>query len=219
MARSGRRMRDRNMHGRYMQDGLMYDNPNAYVPNRYSESENERLNYERGNYGGRSRSYDGCSGEYYQPIEFMGRFNGYYGAGNGEYDYARGRRRDYGCGDYHHSAQSRINDGYLLTDEELRKISDELFRTIDEKEKQLLTKEHIRRQVDEIGIKFERFTFEELYMTMLMLFKDYNKILGTANMDIYPKLARAFLEDEDAAVRYGEKLAMYYDCIVMGDAM
>lgn len=207
----------RPIYERGMHDGLMYNQPMTYPPNRYSDSENERYNYERSEDYARGNRRDGHSEEYYQPVEFMGKFNGYYGVGN-EYDYARGRH-DYGCGDYHHEAKGRANGAYLLSDEELRKISEDLLRKIDEKDRQFLTKEHIRRKVDEIGIKFERFTFEELYMTMLMLFKDYNKILGTANIDIYPKLARAFLEDDDAAVRYGEKLALYYDYIVMGEGM
>lgn len=35
-------------------------------------------------------------------------------------------------------------------------------------------------------------------------------------MDIYLKLAKDFFEDPDTAVRYGEKLAAYYDYIVEG---
>ena len=37
------------------------------------------------------------------------------------------------------------------------------------------------------------------------------------NTDIYLKLAKAWLCDEDVALRYGEKLAAYHDYIVMGE--
>lgn len=44
---------------------------------------------------------------------------------------------------------------------------------------------------------------------------DYKNTLGKGNVDIYIRLAKDFLCDEDASVKYGEKLAVYYEDIVM----
>lgn len=39
-------------------------------------------------------------------------------------------------------------------------------------------------------------------------------VFGKANTDMYLKMAKDFLEDKDAGVKFGEKLAAYYDNIV-----
>lgn len=49
-----------------------------------------------------------------------------------------------------------------------------------------------------------------MFITLSVIF------FGTANMDIYLKLAKDFFEDPDTALRYGEKLATYYYDIVEG---
>ena len=36
-------------------------------------------------------------------------------------------------------------------------------------------------------------------------------------MDIYLRLAKDWLEDDDVSVKGGEKLAVYHDCIVEGE--
>ena len=62
-----------------------------------------------------------------------------------------------------------------------------------------------------------KFTEDELCLTTLMMLTDYKNTLGTANMDIYIRLAKDWLEDKDVAVKGGEKLAVYHDCIVEGE--
>lgn len=47
------------------------------------------------------------------------------------------------------------------------------------------------------------------------MYTDYKNTLGKGNVDIYIRLAKDFLCDEDASVKYGEKLAVYYEDIVM----
>jgi hypothetical protein len=68
-----------------------------------------------------------------------------------------------------------------------------------------------------MGVPFEEFTEKELYLTTLMMFTDHNKTLGSANLDVYMKLAKDWLCDDDTELRGSEKLAKYYDEIVMGD--
>ena len=210
------------------------DYANDY-PNRYSDSENQRLNNQREESYMRGREYDG----HYEPIEIMGRFNGYYGGaedyarGGRDYnygeDYARGRGRDYNYGnDY---ARGR-DYGYMpyppymmdyasqgseyLSDRDLQMWADKLMRDVEDKDKQFLSRENIRKRADEMGIKFDKYSFEEFYVVVLMKYTDHCKTLGTANMDIYLKLAKDFFEDPDTALRYGEKLATYYYDIVEG---
>lgn len=197
------------------------DYANDY-PNRYSDSENQRLNNQREESYMRGREYDG----HYEPIEIMGRFNGYYG---GAEDYARGMReqdynygRDYGympyppyMMDYGYGRDYAQGEKYL-SDKDLKMWADKLMRDVEEKDKQFLSRENIRKRADEMGIKFDKYSFEEFYVVVLMKYTDHCKTLGTANMDIYLKLAKDFFEDPDTAVRYGEKLAAYYDYIVEG---
>lgn len=197
------------------------DYANDY-PNRYSDSENQRLNNQREESYMRGREYDG----HYEPIEIMGRFNGYYG---GAEDYARGMReqdynygRDYGYMPYppymmdYGYGRDYAQGGEYLSDKDLKMWADKLMRDVEEKDKQFLSRENIRKRADEMGIKFDKYSFEEFYVTVLMKYTDHCKTLGTANMDIYLKLAKDFFEDPDTALRYGEKLATYYYDIVEG---
>lgn len=206
-ARGGRRM------GR--------DYANDY-PNRYSDSENQRLNNQREESYMRGREYDG----HYEPIEIMGRFNGYYG---GAEDYARGMReqdynygRDYGYMPYppymmdYGYGRDFAQGGEYLSDKDLKMWADKLMRDVEEKDKQFLSRENIRKRADEMGIKFDKYSFEEFYVVVLMKYTDHCKTLGTANMDIYLKLAKDFLEDEDSSLKYGERLAAYYDFVING---
>lgn len=194
------------------------DYANDY-PNRYSDSESQRLNNQR------EESYMRYDG-HYEPIEIMGRFNGYYG---GAEDYARGMReqdynygRDYGYMPYppymmdYGYGRDYAQGGEYLSDKDLKMWADKLMRDVEDKDKQFLSRENIRKRADEMGIKFDKYSFEEFYVVVLMKYTDHCKTLGTANMDIYLKLAKDFFEDPDTALRYGEKLAAYYYDIVEG---
>lgn len=143
-----------------------------------------------------------------------------------DYDYYPYDMRDYNySGDYarrRSSTTGRYMRDYAdsekgLSNEELMEWSKELMREVEEKDKPYFTAENIRRKSQEMGIKFDKFTFEEFYTTALMVYTDYSKTLGTANMDIYLRLAKDWLCDEDAEMQYGEKLAAYYDSVVEGE--
>ena len=191
----------------------------------YEEQDNarSRRDYES------SRQYDMAGSDYairgrsrdghypmvqgYMPIEAMGRFTGYYGMGE---DYARGRgrgRRDYAM-DYNYGYGY---DGEMLEDEDIMEWTEKLKKEVDDKDKAFFSKENIKNKATQMGIKFDKFSMEEFMLTTLMMYTDYCKTLGTANMDIYLRLAKDWLTDEDASVKYGEKLAAYYDNIVDAD--
>ena len=159
----------------------------------------------------RDGHYPMGSGSTYYPIEAMGRFNGYWGMP--QEDYARGGRRDYNydyAGDY----------GETLSKEELEHWNKKLMKDMDEKGKQFFSKENIAQKARQMGVEMKGFNEEELLTSSLNAYKDYcdavKPYVGT-NMDIYVAMGKAFLNDKDAAIKGGEKLAVYYDCIVEGE--
>ncbi len=150
----------------------------------------------------------------YQPIEAMGYFNGYYGMP--EQDYARGGRgrgRDYG--DYGDYGDDYGDYGETLSKEELEHWGKKLKEKLEEREKQMFTKEAISQKAKAMGREMKGFGIEELEIVSLMLLDDYKKTLG-ANPDVIVKLAFDWLDDKDASVKGAEKLAIYFDEIVMG---
>lgn len=144
----------------------------------------------------------------YYPIEAMGKFNGYYGFGESNY---RGAR-DYGppyydMGDY----------GETLTREELENWKRKLLDEVDDKDKPLFNKENIISKARAMGITMNDYNEDELFVATLMAYTDYYRVINSyigSNIDIYISLAKAWLEDKDVQVKGGEKLAVYYDCIV-----
>jgi hypothetical protein len=161
-------------------------------------------------YGRANQGYDGHhlgmqgQGMTYYPIEAMGTFNGYYGMG--QQDFARqGGRRDMG-GDY----------GQSLNEKELDHWCKKLKEQLDEREKQMFSKEAISKHAKTIGRQMEGFTEKELEVATLMIYTDYKHSIGQ-NLDLAVRLAFDWLNDKDASVKGGEKLAVYYDCIIEGD--
>lgn len=150
-------------------------------------------------------------GSTYYPIQAMGTFEGYYGMPN--QDYARGnynqggRRNDYGYyGDY----------GETLSEEDLDKWCKKLKEQLDEREKQMFSKEAITRHVKQIGRQMQGFGEKELEVTTLMIYTDYKNSIGQ-NLDLAVRLAFDWLNDKDASVKGAEKLAIYHDCIIEGE--
>ena len=236
MARSGRmrdmarRMRDRRRsmrdrrnpygsQGGYVssrRDSLMYHDMPRY------EEDRTRM---RGDY-----NYDMATGRYYDDTEHYGRYDytSYPDYNYSKYDmhYEPGReytrRSHYGWNepmmDYRgrHGYDMASGEDYL-SDEELMEWSKDLLSEVEEKDKQYFTKQNIERKAQEMGVQFDEFEFPEFYTTALMMYTDYCKTLGTANMDIYLRLAKDWLMDKDVEIQGSEKLAKYYDEIVVGE--
>lgn len=143
----------------------------------------------------------------FRPVEAMGYFTGYYGGGEdyGRYD-MRGRRDmnyDY-AGDY----------GEKLTKEELEHWDKKMLKEVDEKYKHYFTKENIAQKARALGVQMEGFNEDELLTATIAMYTDYCDVLKPyigENMDVYVKMARAFMVDKDASVKGGEKLAVYFD--------
>lgn len=130
------------------------------------------------------------------------RFNGHM---NARYDMGMGDYGDYGR-DYNDYAAGK------LSNEELRRWQNKLCESMDKEEVEMFAFDSVIHQAEQMTINFDKYTKEEFYTTVLMLFTDYYKTIGP-NIPMYLALAKDFLEDKDAKVKYGEKLAAYCDCI------
>lgn len=181
-----------------------YDYPEHSVRNGASMYSND---YAKGS--SRSQSvgqYDGNYGDYnYDMMDYGYDYAGYGSRG----DRAR-NRRDYRYRDYGE------NEEYL-SDDELMEWSRELLKDVEEKDKGYMTRENITQRAKDMGVKFKDFTEDEFVVTSLMMYTDYCDTLGTGNLDVYLKLAKDWLEDDDVEVQGSEKLSVYYDEIVCGE--
>lgn len=137
------------------------------------------------------------------------------------YDNARGRRdyesdMEYRDSRYFDMRMDRHYEEEYLSDHEIKAWSKRLMEEVEDKDKAFFKPENIEKRAKELGIRYDKFTPDELYVTVLMIYTDYHKTLGTANFDMYVKLAKDWLCDEDVAHQYSHKLRAYYEHIVNG---
>lgn len=104
--------------------------------------------------------------------------------------------------------------GRKLESRELEEWEDKLMSHVGDSSKDMLKEDQVMKKAKEHNIKMEKYTPDEFYVTVLMLYTDYWKTVGRGNIDMIVKLAEDFLCDNDAAVQGSEKLAAYYDAIV-----
>jgi hypothetical protein len=185
----------------------------------------------RGDMGGDMRRDYPMDGHYqhgrqsgYEPVEFMGYCQGYAGSpDHGDYrggrDYGYDMRGGYGrrdYGDYGYDYGYPYGDfGEVLSEKELEHWCKKLKENLSEQEKQMFSKEVISQKAKQMGKQMEGFGEKELEVVTLMLLDDYKRTLG-ANPDTMIKLAFDWLNDQDASLRGAQKLAVYFDEIVMG---
>lgn len=203
-----------------MRDGRNpYGSRGGYVTSRDPRRRDRMGRMEDYNYSrGRDYEYEGPEypnrdmamrrdGHYY-PFEITGKmgyeeemFDPYYQ--DMMHDYARGSGRDYAGAE-------------MLSNRELMDWSQKLMKDVEEKDKAFFKYENIEKKAKDMGIQFDKFTFDEFYLVCLMMYTDYCKTLGTANMDIYLKLSKDWLQDQDSELKNSEKLYAYYYYVVMG---
>ena len=153
----------------------------------------------------------------YEPVEFMGYCQGYYGSPDQDY----GRRGDYGYGDMRGRRDYGYDYGYdyggdfgeSLSTEELQKWQHKLMEQLDEREKQMFRKEVIIPKFKQMGIEMKDFNEEELYTITLAKYTDHKQSIGQ-NPDLAIKLARDFMMDVDSNTKGSERVAIYYDTFV-----
>lgn len=101
--------------------------------------------------------------------------------------------------------------GYL-SNKDLRRWQEKLCKEMTPQECEMIHYDAVIHCAKEMNITFTNYTEEEFYTTVLMLYTDYRNTCG-ADIHTYIAMAKDFLEDRDAGVRYGEKLAAYHDAI------
>lgn len=188
--------------------------------NRNSMRRDERNPYgSRGGYVSSGRPDHNYDSRSYYSGEFQGMSDGNRGYGDRygrDFNDYRNRRED--SHPYPMSPYPMYDDydhgGGYLSKEELYRWKNKLYNEMEKGECEMLSDEKVLKRAKEMGIRFENFTEDEFIVTVLMIFTDYCKTLGKANIDMYIKMAKDFLDDSDAGVKYGEKLTAYYDNIV-----
>ena len=138
---------------------------------------------------------------------------GRYGIGGSRY-YGR-RRRDYDMGDYRDYADDE--DEVKVSKNHLKKWEKELMNA-DGSHGKHFDEAKLMPIAEKLGIKFDEYDEEEFVLVANMLYSDYCEALKSIVTPerehiVYSKLAKAWLEDEDAP-QGSEKLALYYYCIV-----
>lgn len=103
------------------------------------------------------------------------------------------------------------SSGEMMYKEDLKKLADRLKKY----DKYGMTKEQLIQHSRQMGVDFKDYTEDEFYTTYLMMLSDYKSISNDPNT--YIKLAQDFLEDDDTALRGGEKLCAYYYTIILGE--
>ena len=200
----------RSRRGRSDMTGMpMSQRPDEYARNRFEprgfDSREQDYRYGDSTYGEPDYARYGDSamrdrhymGNYSVPFEVSGHYGRQY--------YMPDHRMDYG------------EEPTRLSEHELKEWAERLLQSVEPHYKSVVEKERVLKRADELGIRFEHFNKDEFYVTVLMLFTDFCKTLGANNIDTYLKFAKDWLCDDDIAIRYGEKLAVYHDTIVKGE--
>ena len=199
-----RRMRDRD----YRRGG------NDYGHGRY---EGEfRGDYARGGRGGRSdyAEYDDDEAMYDGRPGVKG--TGPYGIGGRRYSGGGSDRAggDYGEYDYH-GGEMRLGKHDMMMWKEKMENPDGSYG-------EHFTSTQIKQAVQSLNVQMNGYNEKELCLAANMLYSDYSEVLKPfipreKEAVIYVNMARAFLDDPDAAVQGGEKLAAYYYAVVDDD--
>lgn len=164
--------------------------------------------------GGRGRR-DYAGEEYDMPDGRRGvKYTGPYGIG-GRRHYPRRDRASYDGNDYGEE------DELKLTKKEMRDWKENL-ENADGTDGAHFDLPQIEQAAQAMGVQFRGYDIKELCLTANALYSDYCKVLEQfipreKEAMFYVKMAKAFLDDPDAAVKGSEKLAAYYYAIVCDD--
>lgn len=160
-----------------------------------------------------SAQYDSNYDQHHFPSYSRGLV-GYYGDTPFEVSrtYRQGRYNDYGYYDMNYNDYDEESE--YLDKETIHKWTKKLLEKVEDKE--MFSKEKVLKKAEEMGLKFEKVTPDEFYLTVLMAYTDYNKTFGNV-LDTYIRIAKDWLMDDDVEKKYGKKLAAYYYNVVMDD--
>lgn len=205
-----RRMMDRRMRDRRMNGGIRYDRRGS-----------DYARYDRNHEDGR-RGVKGTG-----PYGIGGRLH--YGRDRAANDYGRMDYNDYGdygedyndYGDYGYNDYADYGEPAMyLSKKDISEWRQRLQNADGSKGAHFDTNK-VMQIAEKMGIHFNNFSEKEFAITMNMLYSDYcealKPVIPPDREDmVYAKMAKAFLEDDDAP-EASEKLALYYHCIVCAD--
>lgn len=207
------RIRDMRSRGMRMRDGRNpYGSRGGYVV-----SDKRGRDYSRMDDYGRTSEYRTEYPDMAYSRSRMSRTRDY-GERDYEYDRDYGDVRRVGNFEYDTYYDGRDYGGeYKLSSRELKEWSRDLLDEVKPEHRQSFEKENFERKVREMGIEPREYSMEELYVATLMAETDFGDTLskyGINNIDVAICLGRDFLKDEDSNVKFGEKLAEYYDIVM-----
>ena len=111
--------------------------------------------------------------------------------------------------------RERMMEDFGGSDEEYREELKEWTKKLKKYDKYGMSKEQVIQQARNHGAKFKEYDEEEFYATYLMMISDYKELSNDPT--VFIKMAKLFLEDEDAEVKGSEKLCAYLYEIVLGE--
>lgn len=144
---------------------------------------------------------------------------GPYGIGGRRYSGGRGDRASEDYADYNYDyargGEMRLGKRDMMMWKEKMENPDGSYG-------EHFTSTQIKQAVQSLGLQMNGYNEKELCLAANMLYSDYAEVLKPfipreKEAVIYVNMARAFLDDPDAAVQGGEKLAAYYYAIVDDD--
>ena len=118
--------------------------------------------------------------------------------------------RDYAMYDQRGSYSMDRHGSDILDDRTLEMWSRELMQEIDPVHQQKYKMDAIIKKAEEMGVRFDKFSPMEFYATVIMIASDFGKTVGLGNIDMIARMAKDWLCDPDAGVKYGKKLSAYY---------
>ena len=133
-------------------------------------------------------------------------------------DYGYDRNSDYGYDDYGYNDYGMDEmEEMRLTKHDMKKWKEKMVNA-DGTKGEHFTMEKIEPIAQKVGIRFNEYSEKELCLVTNMLYSDYCEVtrsyISPENEAMfYVKLAKAWLEDEDAP-EGSEKLALYYHCVI-----
>lgn len=228
----------RDMHGYGMRGGMDARNPygsrGGYVDSRDYRRSNVPAGGMYGRGMGRGSYYPESSGMGYRGYDrYSGTSDGYFGGeryrqpsrmdANDMYmqggmmnDYGdyRDYREDYN--DYNDYRDYNDYNDYAKEKDEYKKDLHEWIHRMKANDRFGWSKEQVMQSAKQMGVKFDNYDEDEFYAIYLAMVTDY-KSLGNEPR-IYLTLSKEWLEDQDVALKGGEKVCAYlYDIVLDKD--
>lgn len=213
-----KRRRDRAMRNESGYDGNYDYGQGQYMGEIYGNYQNDYAHtalasmYNNGMYGNGQPYQDGGYYHSNMPVMTDGRqgvkYTGPYGIGGSKHY----PRRDRAMGEEDYGDDEELK----LTKSEMREWKEDL-ENADGTHGAHFELPQIEQAAQSLSIQFKHYSLKDLCLAANMLYSDYCAALGVAKdreAMIYTKMAKAFLDDPDAAVKGAEKLAAYYYAIV-----